>query len=784
MFPSIFEIATRPVYARTVLRKLGFGAFFFSVFSLAAACKTPETAKRDMAQDARKKCERGDGTACFHAGSLAGEEAGGEGRALSFHAKGCALKVAASCDAVAANKGSARTDGLAGGCNAGDLLSCARVADDFAKDPAKAADAKALREQTCRMGAAVNVHTTPRDLFAAAEGCNGLARMYSKGEGVKVDTVLATKLDILATVLRTESLGRFDRLKSAASDADSADKAEKAEKVEKPAGAGAQASEADRVQRLKDANKVARSALIASIDAAARAQAADAMAPIAQYASPTEPVFWPGSAGVGNPALKCQKCVEGCGDMKKCAGADDFAGGRCGTLKGTDKFETCVAECTAKADSCVKACGDCSAAAGAAPPPASQANSQGAQADPNTAPPAVDEAARCRESGDRIMCAVAGGALEKQDAQQAFDLYVAACQKKPESCGLLVTHADQLSKRREGPRGVQALDKACQLNSGLACARLGIELEEGERGVPADAAKAAKSYEKACDLGIARACVGLATMIDDGRGTAKNPARSKAVRAKFDALDKPPARPAASSSQVSADEEACRKSKDAARCLSAGSALQDIDAVKAEEVFRIGCSASKSNCGLWAFAIDRFRKDDTARGTRILEQGCSDGNPVACLVFADVNRFGYRAAPRADGRVLESWNKACELGEPNGCRAAAARNRMGIGVAKSATRADELREKAFKADEEAGKKEREAYEKWLERAAGERAREPYAQELDRRREELRALVDRTRGKSKSGGTSEKSAPPSDDSDQSALREGAIKRMAKALFLTK
>jgi hypothetical protein len=48
---------------------------------------------------------------------------------------------------------------------------------------------------------------------------------------------------------------------------------------------------------------------------------------------------------------------------------------------------------------------------------------------------------------------------------------------------------------------------------------------------------------------------------------------------------------------------------------------------------------------------------------------------------------------------------------------------------------------------------------------------------------LRALADRTRGKGK-GGASEKSAPPSDDADQSALREGAIKRMAKALFLTK
>jgi hypothetical protein len=321
-------------------------------------------------------------------------------------------------------------------------------------------------------------------------------------------------------------------------------------------------------------------------------------------------VFWPASAGVGSPALKCQKCVEGCGDMKKCSGADDFLGGRCGALRGSDKFEGCVAECTAKADACVKACGDCSAAPGATAP-AAQAG------DPNTAPPAVDELARCKESGDRIPCAVAGGALEKTDAQQAFDLYVAACTKKAESCTLLVTHADQLFKRREGPRAVQALDKACATGSGLACARLGIELEEGERGVPQDNGRAARAFERGCDLGVARACVGLANMIDDGRGAPKNPARAKAIRAKLEALDKAAARPSSLGSQ--SDEDACRKSKEAARCVAAGSAMQDVDAVKAEELFRIGCGANKATCGLWSFAIDRFRKDDPGRGTRILE---------------------------------------------------------------------------------------------------------------------------------------------------------------------
>ncbi len=210
--------------------------------------------------------------------------------------------------------------------------------------------------------------------------------------------------------------------------------------------------------------------------------------------------------------------------------------------------------------------------------------------------------------------------------------------------------------------------------------------------------------------------------------------------------------------------------------------MQDVDAVKAEELFRIGCITNKATCGLWSFAVDRYRKDDVGRGTRILEQGCQEGSALACLVFADVSRFGYRTVARADGRVLELTMRACELGEPAGCRTAASRMRNGIGVAKSATRADEVREKAFKADEEAERTRREAYDKWIERAAGERAREPFAQELARRQADLRAALERSRGRAaREGAPAEKASPP-EEVDASALREGAIRRMAKVLLL--
>ena len=157
---------------------------------------------------------------------------------------------------------------------------------------------------------------------------------------------------------------------------------------------------------------------------------------------------------------------------------------------------------------------------------------------------------------------------------------------------------------------------------------------------------------------------------------------------------------------------------------------------------------------------------------------------MACLVFADVSRFGYRGVAKSDGRVLELWNKACELGEAAGCRGAASRIRNGLGgVAKSPPRADELREKAFKADEEAEKARRADYDKWIERAGAERLREPYARELDRRRTELATMVDKTRARTKDSST-EKAAPQQEEVDASQLRQAAIVRMAKALFLSK
>jgi hypothetical protein len=299
-------------------------------------------------------------------------------------------------------------------------------------------------------------------------------------------------------------------------------------------------------------------------------------------------------------------------------------------------------------------------------------------------------------------------------------------------------------------------------------------------------AKAAKVYEKACDAGNGRACLMLAALTDDGRGTARNPARAKQLHTKADGLDNPPRKPPPSTDVVAADEQACRSQRSAERCSSAGAATQDTDAVKAEELFRIGCTANRQTCGLWTFAIERFRRDDASRGLRLLDQGCQESFPQACLVLAEVQHLGYRSVPRAEARAAELYQKACELGDAFSCRVTAARFR---GV-KQTAKADEVRDKGSKLDEEAD--HRGDSDRWAHDAVDQRTRGPHAQELARALAEWRMLADKARGRAQARakrlemaytGHRLPSVPPfsKEDVDASSAREGSIRRSIPGLF---
>ena len=397
-------------------------------------------------------------------------------------------------------------------------------------------------------------------------------------------------------------------------------------------------------------------------------------------------------------------------------------------------------------------------------------------------------AERCRETGDHTICAAAGAPLEASSPETTLELYAASCAKHPEPCWALVAYGQRTLKKKEGPRAAQIFEKGCELRSARACSVLAAELEEGERGISQDVTRAARFHNQACDLGNARSCTLLAVMTEDGRGVRRDPRASQRLRLRADTLEKPAPRPAVAPAIIASDDAQCRKHQDALKCLSAGSALQETDAVKAEELLRLGCTADKTTCGLWGFAIERLRRDDAGRGTRVLDEGCASGASLACMVLADLNHSGFRAITRNETHAAELYDKACTQGEPAGCRVIAARFR---GV-KDVGKADELRNRAWTLEAEADKPAAAHQEAWLKDAAQASAREPYVRELDRKRVEWRAMTARARARwelrmqrlaAVDAGNDPPALPPAPptDASESAVRGGAIKRMAKALL---
>jgi hypothetical protein len=210
--------------------------------------------------------------------------------------------------------------------------------------------------------------------------------------------------------------------------------------------------------------------------------------------------------------------------------------------------------------------------------------------------------------------------------------------------------------------------------------------------------------------------------------------------------------------------------------------------VKAEELFRLGCGIDKTTCGLWGFAVDRFRKDDASRGVRILEEGCAQSVALACVVLADLNHAGPRSITRNEPRAAELYDRACTQGEPSGCRATASRFRGAKVVAK----ADELRDRAWTLEAEVDKPAAELQAKWIKEAAGLVARDPYIRELERRRVEWRTLAARAHARwelrmqrlaAVDAGKEPAPLPalPPEDAENSVARDATIKRMTKALF---
>ena len=331
----------------------------------------------DPSRDARNACEKKDGPSCFLAGNLVTEKSGTNAEAIRLYIRGCSVRHSPSCDALGNVKGALREQALVGGCNAGDLVSCSKRADELVT-AGNVDEARGIRHEVCKKSLTVVPGVAAREVEGIAEACASLARMIAAGEGGGRDDVAAAKLDVLAMSLRNEALYRHEREDDGKVLPDPAVIAPEQPKrkggIKKAPPADPTIAAREKFRRDFEARRAAREAWIASVQSGMNAasqqkergdpslpaptalERATAMLPSASGASAS------GAGASGGPA-QCQACVDGCGSMSRCA-ADDFAGGRCGHLRCAGggpcpDLDACVADCTAKADTCAKACGYC-----------------------------------------------------------------------------------------------------------------------------------------------------------------------------------------------------------------------------------------------------------------------------------------------------------------------------------------------------------------------------------------------------------------------------------------
>ncbi len=341
----------------------------------------------DPARDARVACEKKDGPSCFLAGNLVTEKSGTSSEAIRLYIHGCSLRHSPSCDALGNVKGALRDQALVGGCNAGDLVSCSKHADDLVA-AGSVDEARGVRHEVCKKSLTVVPGVAAREVEGIAEACASLARMIAAGEGGGRDEVAAAKLEVLAMTMRNEALYRHER------EDDSKQLPEPAQpQPEQPVRKGGikKAPKVDptlaareKFRREYEARRAAREAWIASVQSGMTAASQQKERGDVSVPSPTAleraTAMMPSGAGGAGAPTQCQTCVEGCGSPGRCA-ADDFAGGRCGHLRclaagPCAELDACVAECTAKAETCSKACGDCASSAEVASPQPAKAVKQ------------------------------------------------------------------------------------------------------------------------------------------------------------------------------------------------------------------------------------------------------------------------------------------------------------------------------------------------------------------------------------------------------------------------
>jgi TPR repeat protein len=206
---------------------------------------------------------------------------------------------------------------------------------------------------------------------------------------------------------------------------------------------------------------------------------------------------------------------------------------------------------------------------------------------------------------------------------------------------------------KDTTRATELLRRACDGSKGAwGCADLGRLHHEGA-GAPRDDAQAAARFKQACDAGDLPGCGELAALTLRGEGVTKDAAAAAALFARGCHPD-----------------EAHKDAADA--CVSLGLRLMwgtkvARDRLTALELFRAACdAASEAGCvemGILYVSGGDGVPRDLARGSQLLDHGCTASNNDACAeeLFRGINTKPDRK------QATDYWRTTCANGAADSC---------------------------------------------------------------------------------------------------------------------
>ena len=267
-----------------------------------------------------------------------------------------------------------------------------------------------------------------------------------------------------------------------------------------------------------------------------------------------------------------------------------------------------------------------------------------------------------------------------KDDKRAMEYFVKGCGLDDlEGC----VYVGELAYRTgEYPNSRIAYQRACELGSGVACARAGALFEGGVGGEKLPTA-AAPLFEKALELlkpkcpGDGAACYVVGWLYENGKGTPKN-----------------------AGAAIDAYRAGCTTGSGDA-CMNLATALDKglggkVDTDGANGAYDKACR-DYDNAGACQLIATRLgkAKQDLPRALELARRGCTL-DPKECGTLAEFFRLGFGMAAPDQASATRYYKQACDSGELGWCQSYGERAWAGTGMPKDAAIAVAVLERACK----------------------------------------------------------------------------------------